>query len=239
MIQPAQPEVPQPAAPLQQLLDGAVREAYFAANVDVPEHGTALSLTVHSSDAPFDRTVEAATAWMTSTGIDGTAAYNETGFIVITMTTAAAVHQLIAVLLNPHIRARTTAAQLTHLLQTQDLMSGITTLGVRAIELTLADDDDLDTAIRFAALLGAPGIAVALVPHRPDRLFCLAERIKWLVRGAVGSAVSATADPGCAHAPDQITLRLTIEQTNALLQRQCHFSDHGAQASSIGRGPGA
>ncbi|WP_405388074.1 hypothetical protein OG596_08945 [Streptomyces sp. NBC_01102] len=234
MIQPAQPEVPQPAAPLQQLLDGAVHEAYFAAHVSSEEDGTALSLTVHSSEAPFEHTVEAATAWMTRAGIDGTIAYNESGLIVITMATAAAVHQLIAVLLDPHIRARTTATQMAELLQAKDLAGGIATLGAQAIEVTLADDD-LDTATGFAALLGAPGIDVGLVLHHPDGLLRLAERIKWLVTGVVGTAVYASAVSGCAHAPDQITLQLTIKQARVLLQRQAHFSNDAATAASIER----
>ncbi|MER6719889.1 hypothetical protein [Streptomyces halstedii] len=225
MIQPTQPEVPPPAAPLQQLLDGAVHEAHFAANVSVD--GTALSLTVYSSEAPFARTVDAAAAWMTSTGIDGTAACNETGSVVLTVATAEAVHQLIAALLDPYIRARTTATQMADLLQAHDLAGGSTVTGAHAIEVTLADDD-LDAAIGFAALLGAPGIGAGLDLRRPEGLLGLADRIKWLTTGVIGSEIYASADPGCVHAPEQITLQLTIEQARALLQRHARSSNSPA-----------
>ncbi|NEA20679.1 hypothetical protein [Streptomyces halstedii] len=234
MIQPTQPEVPPPAAPLQQLLDSAVYEAHFAANVSVD--GTALCLTVYSSEAPFDGTVDVAAAWMTSTGIDGTAACTETGSVVLTVATAEAVHRLIAVLLDPYIRARTTATQMADLLQAHDLAGGSTvTLGAHAIEVTLADDD-LDAAIGFAALLGAPGIDAGLDLSRPEGLLGLADRIKWLTTGVIGSEIYASADPGCAHAPEQITLQLTIEQARALLQRHARFSNSPAAHPEGGNG---
>ncbi|MFE4212263.1 hypothetical protein [Streptomyces sp. NPDC056844] len=202
--------------------------------MSVEEDGTALSLTVHSSEVPFDCTVEAATAWMASTGIDGTAACREPGLITLTVATASAVQELIPVLLDPYIRARTTATQVADLLQDHDLVSGIATLGTHAVEVTFGNDD-LDSAIGFAALLGAPGIDAGLALHHPDGLHGLAERIQWLVTGIVGTTVYASAVPGCAHAPDQITLQLTIEQARILLQRQAHVSNHAATATSAER----
>ncbi|MEU4659494.1 hypothetical protein AB0G32_37125 [Streptomyces sp. NPDC023723] len=86
------------------------------------------------------------------------------------------------------------------------------------MKVTLADDD-LSAAVRFAARLGAAGIDAGLAINRPRGMRRLTERLQWLVTGTVGTTVHADATPGCTHAPDLITLHLTIDQAQSLAQR--------------------
>ncbi|MBT2412067.1 hypothetical protein J7I94_16070 [Streptomyces sp. ISL-12] len=216
--QPTPPQAPQPAAALEQHLEEALCHAHFAARVDLADNGAALQLTMLSSLTPFDRTVEAATAWLSSVGINGTAAFNEAYDIVLTLDTAAAVRQFVAVLLEPRIRAHTAADDLAELLSAHGLLHRVRLQGTSAMEVTLADDD-LSAAVRFAAGLGAVGIDAGLMLNRPRGMRRLAERLQWLVTGAVGSAVHAAATPGCSHSPDLVTLHLTVDQAQSLAQR--------------------
>ncbi|GAA4782354.1 hypothetical protein [Streptomyces ziwulingensis] len=185
LTQSAQPVAPQPAAPLLRFLDGSL-----------------------------DRTVESATAWLTKAGIDGTAAFDEARDIVITLPTSAAVDQLATVLLDPCIRAHTAADDLVELLSSAALVHHVGLLGTHAVEVTLADGD-LGAAIQFAALLGAGGIDDGLTLSRPRGMRRLAERLQWLVTGAVGTTVHTDVRPGYVHDPDH----LTIDQARHLTQR--------------------
>ncbi|MFI8194027.1 hypothetical protein ACIF8T_35645 [Streptomyces sp. NPDC085946] len=209
---------PQPAAPLQQFLEDALQDARFAARIDTAGDESALNVTLLSSKTPFDRTVEAADAWLARAGIEATAALNTGYDIVLTLRTQASVHQLITVLLDPHIRAHTTATQLADLLESHCLFSDVTVHDTHTIEIVLPDDN-LRAAVGFAALLGSPGIDGGLALHRPRGMRRLAERIQWLLSGVVASTVRVTAVPGCAHAADQLTIRMSIDQTRRLAQR--------------------
>ncbi|GGZ73491.1 hypothetical protein ACFOOM_00745 [Streptomyces echinoruber] len=206
----------QPAVLRRQVLDDALEKARFAARVDAGDDGAALKVTVLSSKAPFDRTVGDATAWLAGAGIEGTAALNDVYDIVLTLRTAASVDRCIAVLLDPYIGAHTAAAHLDDCLKGHGLTGEITVLETH-VELALPDDE-LGSAVTLAALLGAPGIGDDLVLTRRRGLRRLAERLRWLLTGAVGSVVPVTAEPGCAHAPERVTVHLTIGQAHRLAQ---------------------
>ncbi|CAL9412441.1 hypothetical protein [Streptomyces sp. enrichment culture] len=219
---PAPPATFPPAIEAKEHLDDALAQAHFAARVDAGDDGKSLHLTVFSQ--AFDRTVEAATTWLAEAGVDGTATLDEALNLVITLPTAAAVDQLATTLLEPRIRAHTAADDLAELLSCAGLGHHISLLGTHAVEVTLADDDladdDLGAAVRrFAALLGASSIDDGLTLNRHRGVRRLAERLEWLVTGAVGSAVRTETTPGCAHAPNRIALQLTIDQARHLTQR--------------------
>ncbi|MET9761866.1 hypothetical protein ABZ016_22870 [Streptomyces sp. NPDC006372] len=215
---PLNPEHPPTLGELKPILEGALRDAHFAARVDLRGVGSVLDLTVLSHKAPFDRTLDAANAWMASVGIGGTATFNDFHDIVVTLSTAAEVHKLTTALLEPHIRAHAVADELSGLLEAHHLSSSIELQGTHAVEVVLAGDE-LEAVAGFAAKLDAPAIEAGLALHRPRGMRRLAERLQWLVTGALGSAVCATATPGCAHDPDHITLHLTIDQAQRLTQR--------------------
>ncbi|MFK0120139.1 hypothetical protein [Streptomyces sp. NPDC090994] len=240
--QSAPPTAPQPAAALEQHLEGALHRAHFAARANLAADGAALQLTMLSSQTPFDRTIEAATTWLSSAGIDGTATFNEAYDIVLTLPTATAIHRLVAVLLEPRIRAHTTADNLAELLSAHGLPHHVRLQGTSTIEVTLADDD-LSTTVRFADRLGAAGIDAGLTLDRPRGMRRLAERLQWLVTGTVGSTVHTAATPECAHSPDLITLDLTLDQAQSLTQRlrpagEDHGTTTGADRSAGPTGAG-
>ncbi|MFJ4322274.1 hypothetical protein ACIP3A_04010 [Streptomyces tricolor] len=84
------------------------------------------------------------------------------------------------------------------------------------------EGDRLASAVRAAELLGAPDIALDLELGRLRGQYRLAERIEYLVTGITGSPLNAVAEPGCAHADENLTLYLSVDQADRLLQRLTH-----------------
>ncbi|SFY48734.1 hypothetical protein STEPF1_01960 [Streptomyces sp. F-1] len=207
------------AVALKQQLEDALREAAFTSSVESADDGTALKLAVYSSMyCPFEDTVEAASDWLREVGIDATAARDEETFrIVLTLPTADSVRTLIATLLQPWITARTTAKHLDDVLSDHGLDATID-VGTKALSLHLAEDE-LDSAVTLARLLGAPDIEEDLPLHRRRGVRRLTERILWLITGVVGSPVSADIEPACEHEVDRLTIGMSLEQAHRLTQR--------------------
>ncbi|MEU6405471.1 hypothetical protein [Streptomyces sp. NPDC046985] len=208
---------PQTAAPLQRLLQDALREAGFEATVYPADDGAALNLTLYSRHTPF--ATEAAARWLDEAGVvaDVTLDGGGSSSPVLTLHTEESVRRLIARLLDPWTRAYSALAPLVDLLEAHGVISDAD-VGTHAVALELPDDM-LASAVILAALLGAPAIDAGLDLNRPRGLRRLADRMQWLVTGVVGSEVTATARRGCAHDPDRLTLRLTIEQAQRLTHR--------------------
>ncbi|MFF5538512.1 hypothetical protein ACFY71_39705 [Streptomyces cinerochromogenes] len=211
---------PRPAASLHATLTSALEEAHFEAQVSPGADDSALNLTVYSSKAPWQETPEAAGAWLADAGIVAEAQRNDGHCIVITLHTADAVDRLIAVVLDPWIRAHTTATQLVEALDTHGLTCDAD-VRTHFIDVTFCDES-LNPAVELAALLGAPGIRDNLKLHRARGMRRFAERLQWLLTGVVGSEIDVTTEPGCVHAPERLTLHATIDQARRLTQRLVH-----------------
>ncbi|MER7933018.1 MULTISPECIES: hypothetical protein [unclassified Streptomyces] len=217
-VDPAPQLATGPAAPLHQLLESAVTDADFTAKVAVGDDGSSLAVTVYSSRAPWVTTTpEAASAWLAEAGVDASATLNEGFYVVIVLSTAVAVRQFIAAVLTSWITVHTIAARLIDLVEARGVLieAAIDTGRIRA-ELP---DSCLGSSVRFAELLGAPGVGDGLALQEPDGRRHLAERLQWLVTGVVGSAARTTAEPGCAHEQERLTLDLTLDQATLLVQR--------------------
>ncbi|UFQ99786.1 hypothetical protein KBP30_00375 [Streptomyces sp. Go40/10] len=225
-ISPDDAAPPRPAAPLHATLTSALEEARFEAQVSPGADDSALDLTVYSSKAPWQETTpEAASAWLAENGLAAEVSLNDGYCIVITLYTARAVEKFIAVALDPWMRAHTTATQLADVLDAHGLTFDVD-VSAHFIEVALADAN-LHSAVKVAALLSAPGIADGLNVHRPRGVRRLADRVRWLLTGVVGSEVDITADPGCAHVQEHLTLRATIDQARRLTQRLLHAPHSG------------
>ncbi|GKQ33496.1 hypothetical protein [Streptomyces sp. A012304] len=205
-----------PATGLQKDLIDTLDKAHFQALVGKGEVEGSLDLTVYSQKAPFTNDREAA-QWLDQAGIAATATLNEGLYVVLNLHTADAVLRFIDLLLMPWVTAYTAADQLETLLDSHAVTSDLA-VGTAGIALTLAEDD-LACVVTLASLLGAPGIDSGLVLHRRRGIRRLAERMKWLLSGIVGSAVQATAEAGCEHACARLEVNLTVEQTHRLLDR--------------------
>ncbi|MEU6405287.1 hypothetical protein [Streptomyces sp. NPDC046985] len=210
------------AASLQQILLDALRAAGFEATVRPASDGAALTLTLYSRHKTPVATVQAAARWLDEAGVvaDVTLSDDGSSSPVLTLPTEESVRRLIAALLDPWTRAYATLAPLADFLESHSVISDVD-VDTQAVELTLPDDM-LASAVTLAALLGAPAIDAGLDLNRPWGLRRLAGRMQWLVTGVVGSEVTATAAQGCAHDPDRLTLRLTIEQAHRLTRRLSH-----------------
>ncbi len=115
-MSPSSPDAA-PSAPLRQLLHDALEDAHFVGHVEAADDGRALKATLYSHRAPFTDSLEA-NDWLSKAGVFATAALNEGHYVVITLPTAASVHQLIISLLTPWITAHTVAKQMVDLLET-------------------------------------------------------------------------------------------------------------------------
>ncbi|MGW3974643.1 hypothetical protein ACWEFD_35860 [Streptomyces ardesiacus] len=217
------PTVPQQAtmgsaAAVKQQLEDALKEADFLAQIDTAHDGASLHVTMYSSKCRFADSVEDATEWLHQAGIDATAALSTDAFrVVLTLTSTDSVRKFIAALLQPWIIARTTAANLNDVL-TDHGLDGTIDVGRTSLALRLSDDE-LETAVLLARLLGAPDIGTDLPRHRPRGIRRLTERVRWLITGVVGSPVSTEIEHGCAHEADRLTIELTLEQARRLTQR--------------------
>ncbi|MFC8944012.1 hypothetical protein [Streptomyces rochei] len=217
------PTVPQQAtvgsaAAVKQQLEDALKEAGFLAQINSAHDGASLHVTMYSSKCRFADSVEDATEWLHQTGIDATATLDErTSRVVMTLPSADSVKMFNAALLQPWITARTTATHLNDVLADHGLDCTID-VGPASLSLLLADDE-LDTAVQLARLLGAPDIGTGLPRHRPRGIRRLTERVRWLITGVVGSPVSTELEHGCAHETDRLTIKLTLEQARRLTQR--------------------
>ncbi|MFJ6709331.1 MULTISPECIES: hypothetical protein [unclassified Streptomyces] len=229
---PADQLAPGPAAPLQQLLESAAKDADFAAQVAVSDDGTSLAVTVFSSRTPWVTTPESASSWLTEAGIDATATFNDSFCIVVVLDTDAAVHRFIAAVLHPWIAVHSVAAELIDVLEARGVLieAAIDTDRIRA-ELP---DRSLGSSVRLAALLGATGISDGLALHEPDGMLRLAERIQWLITGVVGSTTRVTVEPGCAHEQEQLRLGLTLAQARLLTRRLARQQTEEAPTTRIG-----
>jgi hypothetical protein len=214
-VSPSSPDAA-PAAPLRQLLHDALEDAHFVGHVEAAGDGSALKAILYSHRAPFTESLEA-NDWLSKAGVFATATLNEGHYVVITLPTAASVHQLITSLLTPWITAHTVAKQLVDLLETRGVISDVA-VGTSSLALCLCDDE-LGSVVRLAGMLGAPGIDSGLVLLRKRGMRRLTERIQWLITGVVGSAARAVTEPGCAHQQDSLTLHLTIDQARRLVGR--------------------
>ncbi len=206
------------AAAAKQQLEDAIEDAAFLATIETADDGASLHVTIYSSKCPFADSVEEATQWLHQTGIDATAARDTESFrVVLTLPSADSVRMFIAALLQPWITARTTAGALTNVLSGHGIDSTID-VGTTSLSLLLADDE-LDSAVLLARLLGAPDIGTDLPRHRRRGIRHLTERVRWLITGAVGSPVSPEVEHGCEHGPDRLTIGLTLDQARRLTDR--------------------
>ncbi|WP_333743029.1 hypothetical protein [Streptomyces ardesiacus] len=206
------------AAAVKQQLEDALAEADFLAPVETADDGASLHIALYSSKCPFADSVEEATKWLHQAGIDATAALDaEFSRVVLTLPSAESVRMFIAALLQPWITARTTAVALADVLADHGLHSTID-VGTTSLSLVLADDE-LESSVLLARLLGAPDIGTDLPRHRRRGIRRLTERIQWLITGVVGSPVSTEVEHGCVHEADRLTIELTLEQARRLTQR--------------------
>ncbi|MGW3240900.1 hypothetical protein [Streptomyces olivaceus] len=206
------------AAAAKQQLEGALEDAGFLASIETADDGASLHVTIYSSKCGFADSVEEATEWLHQTGIDATAAKDAESFrVVLTLPSADSVRMFIAALLQPWITARTTAGALADVLCDHGIDSTID-VETTSLSLLLADDE-LDSAVLLARLLGAPDIGAELPRHRRRGIRHLTERVRWLISGVVGSPVSPEVEHGCEHEADRLTIELTLDQAHRLTDR--------------------
>ncbi|AKN73675.1 hypothetical protein QR97_31500 [Streptomyces sp. PBH53] len=215
------PAPPRPAAPLRPILQRALQDAAFAADVAVD--GDRLVLTVVTWTVPWSPqlSAEAAREWMRESGIPGEA--RRAGpHVALHLPTSSSVHRLVAVLLEARSRLHATARGLTRELKDRGVdAKAAADPDVIALRL---EGDHLASAVRFAELLGAPDIALDLKLVGPRGRYRLAERIEYLVTRITGSPVNAVTEAACAHADDSLSLYLSVDQADLLLQRLTHLT---------------
>ncbi|MFM9540107.1 hypothetical protein [Streptomyces turgidiscabies] len=205
---------------LRLLLDQAFEDGGFSARVETGGGDALVSATLLSTRFPFGSSAPLAAAWLEQEAVSPARARLDDAFnVVLDLSSAAAVQRLIVVLLEPHIRAQTTAIALREILAGHRIAHAADVHEADVVALTLWDCADLDTAALFAGLLGAPGISDGLDLSRNRHLRRLADRLTWLATGIAGSPVLAEATPGCAHEPDQVSFLLTLGQARRLARR--------------------
>lgn len=211
---------PADSASLRLLLDQAFEDGGFTARVETGGGDALVSATLLSTRFPFGSSAPLAAAWLEQEAVaPARARLDDALNIVLDLSSAAAVQRLIAVLLEPHIRAHTTAIALREILAGHRVAHTADVHGADAVALTLWDCAGLDTAALFAGLLGATCISDGLDLSRKRHLRRLADRLTWLATGITGSPVKAEATPGCAHEPDHVTFLLTPGQASRLARR--------------------
>ncbi|NEB01880.1 hypothetical protein [Streptomyces sp. SID13726] len=211
---------PAESASLRLLLDQAFEDAGFAARVETGVGDALVSATLLSTRFPFGSSAPLAADWLEREAVaPAHARLDDADNIVFDLSSAAAVQRLIAVLLQPHIRAQTTAITLREILTGHGLAHAADVHDADVVTLTLWNCADLDTAELFAGLLGAIGISDGLDLSRNRHLRRLADRLTWLAIGITGSPVKVEAIPGCTHEPDQVTFVLTVGQARLLARR--------------------
>jgi hypothetical protein len=202
---------------LSQQLQEAFDDACFAARVDAGHGETLVSATLlNTTKAPFLPTPEQAAVWLDKEAIDASARFDDACNIAVDLRTAESVERLIRALLEPHIRAYSTAIALQEALTAHKLAHTVRIQFTKNLELALKDSVDSDTAPTFARLLGAPHIDAGLDLTRDRHLRRLADRLTWLTTGITGCPVHVEATTGCAHEVDRVTLILTLPQARRL-----------------------
>ncbi|MFD4765476.1 hypothetical protein [Streptomyces niveus] len=207
---------------LESVLTQAVRRAGVTGRVELRETSdgeTLLELTPLSrTRVPFSLNLEEATAWLASEDVDAAACYDD-GYLVISPRSKAGVHRLVERWLGPFIYAESVGEQLRGALAQHELNGEVAVLDTCSVDLVIQDSDNLATAVQLGAVLGADDIAKGLKLHRPSGMTKLAGRMRFLLTGVVGHGVGVLAEPGCAHAEDELRLRLTVDQTLRLAGR--------------------
>lgn len=167
---------------------------------------------------PFSLNPEEATAWLASEDVDAAACYDD-GYLVISPCSKAGVHRLVERWLGPFIYAESVGEQLRGALAQHELNGEVAVLDACSVDLVIQDSDNLATAVQLGTVLGVYDIAKGLKLHRPRGMSKLAGRMRLLLTGVVGHGVGVLAEPGCAHAEDELRLRLTVDQTLRLAGR--------------------
>ncbi|MFE3247713.1 hypothetical protein [Streptomyces sp. NPDC059209] len=208
---------------LENVLAQAVRRAGVTGRVELRETSdgeTLLELTPLSrTRVPFSPNPEEATAWLQSEDVDAVACYDDDGYLVISPRSKDGVHRLVERWLGPFIYAESVGEQLRGALAQHELDGEVAVLDACSVDLVIQDSDNLATAVQLGTVLGAGDIAKGLKLHRPRGMSKLAGRMRLLLTGVVGHGVGVLAEPGCAHAEDELRLRLTVDQTLRLAGR--------------------
>ncbi|WP_405614358.1 hypothetical protein OG292_16595 [Streptomyces sp. NBC_01511] len=200
---------------LESVLAQAVDRARVTGRVGLREGaecGTLELTLLGSSRLPFSLNTGEATAWLVATGVDATAGYDEDNNLVIALRGKTGVDQLVQRLLAPFMYAESVRERLGNALAQHRLHVAVEVEDERSLALEVRDSDGLEAAVQLSAVLGADSIGAGLKLHKPGGMRKLADRMRLLLTGALGAGVRVLAEPGCAHAEDELLIHLTVEQ---------------------------
>ncbi|MFF5086006.1 hypothetical protein [Streptomyces niveus] len=203
---------------LESVLAHAVDRARITGRVELREggdggEGGALELTLlGSSRLPFSLNTAEATAWLEAAGVDATAGYDEDHYLLIRLRDRAGVDQLVQRLLASFMYAESVRDRLQGSLAKHQLRVLVEVEDETSLTLVVRDSDNLGAAVQLSTVLGADSIGEGLKLHRPGGMRKLAARMRLLLTGALGRGVGVLAEPGCAHAEDELRIQLTVEQ---------------------------
>lgn len=205
-------------AALESVLAQAVDRARVTGRVALRESvdgdgGGSLELTLlGSSRLPFSLNIAEATAWLEAAGVYATAGYDDDHNLVIRLRGKTGVDHLVRRLLAPFMYAESVRDQLQDALGKHQLRVVVKVENETSLALVVHDSDNLHAAVQLSAVLGADSISEGLKLHRPRGMRKLAARMRLLLTGALGAGVAVLAEPGCAHAEDELRIHLTVEQ---------------------------
>ncbi|WP_405749351.1 hypothetical protein OG232_04400 [Streptomyces sp. NBC_01411] len=209
------------------VLSDAVNRANIAGRVDIRDGaaGPTLELTLLTGNRmPFSLDLAKARAWLAEgPGIEADATHDAADNLVITPRSEGAVHHLIARLIAPHILAESVGQQLRDALTHHQLSAYVEIRRSDLIQVEIRDGNELAQAVRLSALLGADKIADKLKLGRPKGIHKLADRMAWLLIGALGPGVRVKAHIGCGCAcedgEDAVHVGLSVAQASLLVER--------------------